>query len=154
MSLVALLLLSGFLFFMAVALTAMILAARNAGEGYEDGAGFHPGQRRTSRMRAPRLVKPLLQDRLKIMLMPDVPIHSLILAPGASPQPPRMDSGATKSGHAAESTSLLPVNLSRSALSVQLTPAETPASKRKRKSASRKDDPADGTQLGFPGFVA
>jgi hypothetical protein len=139
---------------MAFALTALVLAARNSGEGYEDDAGFHLGQRRTSRARVSRLVKPLLQERLKIMLMPDVPISSLILAPGASPKPPRMDLQVAESSNPAGNTSLLPANLSRSALNVQLPPVDTPAPKRKRKAAVRKDDPTDGTQLGFPGFAA
>lgn len=153
MSLTTLLLLTGFLFFMAVALTALLLATRSADEGYEDDAGFHGGRRKSNSLFAPRLVKPLLQEQFKIMLMPDVPVSALILAPGMSPRPPRMDLIGFEGDGVNASTALLPANLPISSLHLQLAAAGAPTSKRKRKGA-RKDGPSDGSQMGFPGFAA
>jgi hypothetical protein len=148
-----LLLLTGFLFFTAVALTALILAARNADEGYEDQNGYHSGRRQTSRARASRLVKPLLQEQFKVMLMPDVPLSALILAPGATPKPPRMDFTADELDTAAVAAPLLPANLPVGSINLQTAVAGAEPSKRKRKSA-RKAAASDGNQLGFPGFAA
>jgi hypothetical protein len=152
-SLSTLLLITGFLFFTAVALTALILAARNADDGYEDEAGYHPGRRKTARVRAPRAIKPVLSEQFKIMLMPDVPVRSLILAPGASPKPPRMNPSLVQVDLPAARSQLVPANLKLSELNLQRAPDEAGEPKRKRKSA-RKDAASDGNQLGFPGFAS
>jgi hypothetical protein len=148
-SLSTLLLLTGFLFFLAVALTALFLATRNVDDGYEDDAGFHSGRHQTGRARAAQSVRAMLPERLKIMLMPDVPISSLILAPGATPKPPRMNA-APADIELTPATALVPAE---NALKSPLA-AEAAAPKRKRRPPGRKDGPPDGNQLGFPGFAA